>query len=78
MSNPIDEVQAGQEQRDPVGNNTSTNERRRTQPCLVECDACPTSGGCVETCMKAPVEKTVSQRLDGGGGGEQKTLKYCR
>lgn len=24
---------------------------------LVECDACPTSGGCVKTCMKAPVTR---------------------
>ncbi len=26
------------------------------QPRLVECDACPTSGGCVEVCMKAPAQ----------------------
>jgi len=25
-----------------------------TKPNLVECDACPTSSGCVNTCMKAP------------------------
>lgn len=24
------------------------------KPLLVECDVCPTSGGCVESCMKAP------------------------
>ncbi|WP_370601132.1 hypothetical protein [Pseudomonas nitroreducens] len=26
------------------------------EPRLVECDACPTSGGCVEVCMKAPAQ----------------------
>ncbi len=44
-------------------------------PRLVECDACPTSGGCVETCMKAPVEKPLSQRSH--GRGEQMGLRYC-
>jgi hypothetical protein len=76
MSNPTEVAQAGQEQRDPVVNNTSANERRRTQPCLVECDACPASGGCVESCMKAPVEKPSSER--GGGWGVQTKLEYCR
>jgi hypothetical protein len=76
MSTPSTVYQAGQEQRDPVGNNTTPSERRRTQSCLVECDSCPTSGGCVETCMKAPVEKTLGQR--GGGCGEQANLEYCR
>ena len=27
---------------------------------LVECDACPTSGGCVSTCMKAPVRAAAN------------------
>lgn len=27
---------------------------KQTEPALVECDACPRSTGCVETCMKAP------------------------
>jgi hypothetical protein len=76
VSHPTDAVQAGQEQQDPVGNNTLPSQPRRTQPCLVECDACPTSGGCVDTCMKASVGKTLGQR--GGGCGEQANLKYCR
>ncbi|EPK5825211.1 hypothetical protein L4Z93_005370 [Pseudomonas aeruginosa] len=28
---------------------------------LVECDACPTSGGCVEKCMKAPTQPSPAQ-----------------
>lgn len=28
---------------------------------LVECDACPTSGGCVEKCMKAPTQLSPAQ-----------------
>ncbi|ENT2759422.1 hypothetical protein ACVGAV_005634 [Pseudomonas aeruginosa] len=28
---------------------------------LVECDACPTSGGCVEKCMKAPMQPSPAQ-----------------
>jgi len=32
---------------------------------LVECDACPTSGGCVNTCMKATAEKCKT--CDGTG-----------
>ena len=28
---------------------------------LVECDACPTSGGCVSVCMKAPAASTQPQ-----------------
>lgn len=27
---------------------------------LVECDACPTSGGCVDTCMKTPTKRESS------------------
>ncbi|MFI5462887.1 hypothetical protein ACHMXJ_05980 [Pseudomonas aeruginosa] len=27
---------------------------------LVECDACPTSSGCVDTCMKAPTKREPS------------------
>lgn len=27
---------------------------------LVECDACPTSSGCVDTCMKAPTTREPS------------------
>lgn len=62
-----------------VASNAELAEEWRTivakMPRLVECDACPTSGGCVETCMKAPVEKQLSQRFE--GGGEQTNLEYC-
>lgn len=64
---------------DWVASNADLSEELRTivakMPRLVECDACPTSGGCVESCMKAPVEKSSSQRCD--GLGEQKKLEYC-
>lgn len=30
-------------------------------PELVECDACPTSGGCVEVCMRAPKPERIAQ-----------------
>lgn len=34
------------------------------QPRLVECDACPTSGGCVEVCMKAPAKPSPAPELE--------------
>lgn len=36
----------------------------KPKPRLVECDACPTSGGCVEVCMKAPVQPSPAPELE--------------
>ncbi|HGM7550507.1 TPA: hypothetical protein ACXI3H_005401 [Pseudomonas aeruginosa] len=38
---------------------------------LVECDACPTSGGCVEKCMKAPTQPSPAQGVQENSGYDQ-------
>lgn len=58
----------------------------KPEPRLVECDACPTSGGCVETCMKAPAQPSPAPELErpdvvgtvvaGPGGTFDAQLKY--
>lgn len=54
------------------------NDAELATPALVECDACPRSSGCVETCMKAPASAEPSAPVAQCTNEDSWNCKYCR